>query len=115
MATRTLDVAYYGSNSDLTLYIEAYAGAAAGCPMMNSPSPDYTLILSRVSADGSPASFVDFKGDMLPSVQPATATQVALTSVTFSTNFVAYDASITFDAGTINGHFYATHCNSLDR
>lgn len=115
MATRTLDVAYYGTNSDFTLYVEAYKGAAAGCPTMNSPSPDYTLILSRVSADGSPASFIDFKGDMLPTVQPATATAVALQSVTFSDMFVAYDASITFDTGTINGHFYATHCDSLDR
>jgi len=115
MATGTLDVAYYGSNSDLTLYVEAYAGAAAGCPTMDSPAPDYTLILGRINSEHtSPASFIDFKGDLLPSVQPVSATAVTLTPVTFSDMFVAYDVMLTFDAGTISGHFYATHCDSLD-
>ena len=115
MASRTLDVAYYGTNTDLTLRLEAYKGAAAGCPTMNSPTPDYTLILSRINSEHtSPASFIDFKGDMLPSVQPVSATAVTLTPVTFATDFIAYDVMLTFDAGTISGHFYATHCDSLD-
>jgi hypothetical protein len=115
MATRTLDVAYYGTNTDLTLHLEAYAGAAAGCPTMNSPTPDYTLILGRINMEHtSPASFIDFKGDMLPSVQPISATAVTLTPVTFDATFVAYDVMLTFDAGTISGHLYATHCDSLD-
>lgn len=115
MATRTLDVAYYGTNSDLTLYVEAYKGAAAGCPTMNSPSPDYTLILGRIDADQmSPASFIDFKGDMLPTVQPVSATAVTLTPVTFNDMFIAYDVMLTFASGTVSGHFYATHCASLD-
>ena len=115
MATRTLDVAYYGTNSDFTLYVEAYKGAAAGCPTMSSPSPDYTLILGRVSGDTSPASFIDFKGDMLPSVQPAPATAVTLTAGAFSTMYISYDVILAFASGSVSGHFYATHCDSLDR
>jgi hypothetical protein len=115
MATRTLDVAYFGNNSDFTLYVEAYKGAAAGCPTMNSPSPEYTLILGQIGAQGtSPASFIDFKGDMLPSVQPVTATSVTLTPVAADTDFAAFDVMLTFAAGTVSGHFYATHCDSLD-
>lgn len=115
MATRTLDVAYYGVNSDFTVYVEAYKGAATGCPTMSSPSPEYTLILGKVSDQGtSPASFIDFKGDMLPTVEPATATSVTLTPVSASETFVAYDVMLTFASGTIEGHFYATHCASLD-
>jgi hypothetical protein len=43
------------------------------------------------------------------------ASAVTLTPVTFSDVFVAYDVMLTFDAGTISGHFYATHCDSLDK
>lgn len=117
MATRTLDVAYFGVNSnDFTVYVEAYKGAAAGCPMMNSPAPEYTLILGKIDAQQtSPASFIDFKGDMLPSVQPVSATAVAMMLVAVNSDFVAYDIMLTFAAGTVGGHFYATHCASLDR
>lgn len=117
MATRTLDVAYFGVNSnDFTVYVEAYKGAAAGCPTMNSPSPEYTLILGKIDDQGtSPGRFIDFKGDMLPTVQPATATNVTVTPVAASETFVAYDVMLTFASGTISGHFYATHCTSLDR
>lgn len=116
IATRTLDVAYFGNNSDFTLYVEAYKGAAAGCPMMSSPRPEYTLILGKIDAQGtSPASFIDFKGDMLPSVQPVLATAVTLTPVSANTDFAAFDIMLTFASGTVSGHFYATHCASLDR
>ena len=115
MATRTLDVAYFGTNTDFTLYVEAYGGAAAGCPTMSSPTPEYTLILGKIDAQGtSPASFIDFKGDMLPSVQPVSATAVTLTPVAANTDFAAFDVMLTFPSGTISGHFYATHCDSLD-
>lgn len=52
---------------------------------------------------------------MLPSAEPVPATAVTLMPVAVSSDFVAYDIMLTFAAGTIGGHFYATHCTSLDR
>ena len=119
-ATRVLDVAYYGVNSSGSLYIEAYRGAAPGCPDMNSPTPDYTLILGNVMVNGSsatsPASLFDFVGDLHDSAPaPLTASTVTLTAVTYvPDSFVALDANLTFTGGTLTGHLYGTHCASLD-
>lgn len=116
MATRTLDVAYYGVNSDLTVRIEAYKGAAVGCPMMKLPVSEYTLVLANAGAQGtSSGSFIDSKGDLLGSATPVMATTVSLTPVAASEMFVAYDVMLTFAAGTVNGHLYATHCSALDQ
>ena len=124
--TRVLDAAYHGVTTSAagdTLYLEAYAGAAPGCPSMNSPTPDYTLILGRVGvptgpqAVTSPASLLDFKGDLLGgSPAPVTATAVTLTAVAYSATagFVALDVNLTFPTGTITGHLFATRCASLD-
>lgn len=122
--TRTLDAAYHGVTTSAagdTLYIEVYAGAAPGCPSMNSPTPDYTLILGRApvpsgpTALTSPASLIDFKGDLLGgSPAPAAASTVELTAVAYSATFVALDLSLTFPTGTITGHLFATRCPSLD-
>lgn len=119
-ASRMLDVAYFGVSTSGNLYVEAYRGAAPGCPTMNSPTPDYTLILGDVPVPTStapitsPANFIDFQGDLLPSVMPARASAVALTPVAKNAMELALDVDLTFASGTITGHLFATHCDSLD-
>jgi len=118
--TRHLDVAYFGLSSSSALYIEAYGGAAAGCPSMNSPTPDYTLIFGNVPTPTStamvtsPANLIDFQGDLLTSPAPMAATAVMLTPVAKNAMELALDVNLTFPSGTIAGHLFATHCDSLD-
>lgn len=117
---RGLDVAYFGVSTSGSLYVEAYGGAAAGCPTMSSPTPDYTLILGNVPVPtstmviGSPANLIDFQGDLLPSPAPVAATAVALTPVARNAMELALDVDLTFASGTLAGHLFATHCTSLD-
>jgi hypothetical protein len=43
------------------------------------------------------------------------ASAVMLTSLEYQVGtFVALDVMLTFPAGTVTGHIYATHCASLD-
>ena len=131
-ASVTLDVAYLGvepTDAGMFFYMEAYRGAAPGCPQMNSPTPDQTLILANVPAvagstftygDGVRASLLDFNGDLFNSVVPARAVAVEVvvrdveTNPTSSALGVA-DVMITFaDGGTLAGTLAATHCDSLD-
>lgn len=123
LATRTLDRAYYGvTASDGTLHVEAYLGGGTGCPTMNSPTPSYTLVLGRVpmptssAMSTSPGNFLDYEGDMLPNnMLGQAASSVAITPVAAMVgSFVALDIDLTFPAGTLAGHLYATHCDSLD-
>jgi len=120
---RTLDRAHYGVVTTATgshLRIEAYRGGRTGCPTMTSPETDYTLILGNVPMTTgmtpvtSPGNILDFVGDLLDGALGAAATAVTITPVANDTMFVAADASLTFAAGTITGHLYATHCDSLD-
>jgi len=117
--TRTLDLAYYGVNvQDGTLRVEAYKRAQAGCPTMNSPTPDYTLVLGKLTAPPaaptSPANILDFKGDLLGGPLGLGATMVTVTPVAYEAGaFIALDVDLTFSAGTIKGHLYATLCDSL--
>ena len=121
-ATRTLDRAYYGvTAADSTLHVEAYRGGGSGCPTMTSPTPDYTLVLGRVpmptssATSSSPGNILDYRGDLLGGPLGAMATAVTITPVAADTgNFVALDVMLTFAAGTVTGHLYATHCTSLD-
>jgi hypothetical protein len=119
--TRTLDRAYYGINADASLHVEAYQGGDAGCPTMDSATPAYTVILGAVTlpAPGSsPGNLLDFTGDLLGGAIGAQATMVTVTPIasdaSAATPFVALDTTLTFDAGTITGHVFATHCASLD-
>jgi hypothetical protein len=119
--TRQLDAAYFGvSSATQTLYVEAYGGAAAGCPSMSSPTPDYTLILGRVPMPAttasvtSPGNLIDFQGDLLASPAPMAATVVMLAPVAKNDTELALDVTLTFPTGTITGHLFATHCDSLD-
>jgi len=128
-AQRTLDRAYFGitrSAAGATLHVEAYRGGGTGCPTQTSPTTDYTLVLGTVPMPSgltpvtSPGNVLDFVGDLLNGPLGAAATAVTITPVatdvcvTCTGTFLAVDASITFAAGTITGHLYATHCDSLD-
>ena len=121
-ATRVLDRAYFGiTAADNTLHVEAYKGGAAGCPTMSSPTPEYTLVLGRVTrptstaTSSSPGNMLDYQGDLLGGPLGQQATSVMLMPVAASGDtFVAFDVMLTFPAGTVSGHFYATHCTSLD-
>lgn len=117
------------------VYLEASAGGDDGCPSPTSATPDYLLIVSGLPAPTGPVSatpkqttLVDFEGALLPSAAFSHATQ---STVTWSAadiciacsqgtqpdragRFVALDYSASFDAGTSQGHLYATHCESLD-
>ena len=126
---RTLDRAYFGvtrSASGATLHVEAYRGGGSGCPTQSSPTTDYTLVLGTVPMPSgmmpstSPGNILDFVGDLLNGPLGAAATAVTITPVatdvcaTCTGTFLAVDVSLTFAAGTIAGHLYATHCDSLD-
>lgn len=121
-ATRTLNLGFYGVNADDgTLHLEANLGGYTDCPVMTSPTPQYLLILGRVPAASaptatSPGNFLDYEGDMLPSpMLGQAATSVMLSSVVYQAgSFISLDATLTFPAGTVSGHVYATHCPSLD-
>ncbi len=120
-AQRTLEVAYYGVNSDGSLHVEAYAGASPGCPEMTSPTPDYALILGAVpvpadaTASTSAANLLDYKGDLLGGPIGKAAATVALTPVSFAAALhLAFDLNLGFAPGTATGHLFATHCASLD-
>ncbi len=131
---RTLDRAYYGitkTATDATLHVEAYKDGGAGCPTNTSPTPAYTMILGKVpitSGGTSPGNLLDFTGDLLDGPLGAAATTVTLQTKTLDVcptcvgmpapadadGFAAVDVSLTFAAGTIVGHVFATHCDSLD-
>lgn len=121
-ATRTLTLGFYGINADDgTLHVEVNLGGYTTCPVMSSPSPKYLVILGRVppvsaATATSPGNFLDYEGDMLPSpMLGQQATSVMLTSVVYQVGTsVALDVMLTFPAGTVAGHIYATHCASLD-
>lgn len=119
--TRTVDSAYYGTTFDSrALRIEAYRTGTQGCPTMNSPTPDYTLILGEVdpaspTSNMSTANVLDFKGDLLGGPLGLAATGKQIMRVAFvEGNFIAVDVMLTFSSGTATGHVYATHCDTLD-
>jgi hypothetical protein len=58
-------------------------------------------------------TLLDFKGTLSPNPVDE-ATQSKLTPVAAGAGFVAFDAEVTFPDGTMTGHVYATHCDSLD-
>ena len=126
---RVFDRAYFGvtrSASGASLRVEAYRGGGAGCPTQSSPTTDYTLVLATVPMPSgmtevtSPGNILDFVGDLLGGQLGAAATAVTITPMqtdvcaTCTGTFLSAATSLTFAAGTITGHLYATHCDSLD-
>lgn len=122
MTIRFLDRAFFGiTAADDTLHIEAYRGGDASCPTMTSPTPEYALILGRVPRptssmpSTSPATLLDYEGDLLGGALGAEATSVTLSPVAaMGDTFVAFEATLDFPEAEVRGHFYATHCESMD-
>lgn len=126
MVTRELDRAYYGVTTETNppstmLHVEAYRGGGTGCPTRASLTPAYTLVLGQVAVpsdatpSSSPGNILDYVGDLLGGPVGAAATQVTITPVAYQPGqFVAFDAAVTFASGTVTGHAFATHCDSLD-
>lgn len=120
----TLDKAYFGLNLSGTLHIEAHGGGKVGCPTSSS-AYDHTLIIPEVSRPtlevDTPlpivATLLDYKGDLFED-PTAKATSATLTPAFIDSAspavFVEGVVQATFSAGTLDGHLYATHCDSLD-
>jgi hypothetical protein len=138
--TRGFDRAFYGftlGRLGSRLYLEASAGGNPGCPTGGGRTPDRTF---RVDGLGVPTStapldgagaLLDFRGDLLPTAPTASADTTTATPVAGSLcqecvgmpapsdpdGFIALDIQSTFTGsapGTVAGHVYATHCDSLD-
>ena len=136
--TRVLDRAVYGitaiPNQAPTLHVEAHKGGGTGCPSASSPTPEYTLVLGEIPMPTTAepqavrANVLDFQGDLLggplgAAATAATAATVALdvcpgcvgqTAPSDPDGLVALDLDATFSGGTVVGHLFAIHCDSLD-
>lgn len=140
--TRDFDRAFFGLTSpaksdsgDWEIYIENGAGDDDQCPTMKSPIPDYLLILAGIplaTVNPGPvsvtANLVDFEGALLPAAPREEASSNTLTWVAYDPciacaegsepdrddRMIAVDIEATFAGGTISGHSFATHCDSLD-
>lgn len=125
----TLDRAQFGFNApsggSQTIHMEAHFGGDTGCPSETSPTPDRTVVFGSVPIpsdttpiEGTPVTLLDFEGSI--SSNPFDkATQVKLIPVAAKVSppgsaFVAFDVEVEFAGGTLTGHVYATHCDSMD-
>jgi hypothetical protein len=122
----------------LELHVEVYAGGADGCPRMDSPTPARTLIARLPLLEDAPlegpssraaVTLLDFEGGLLEGPEPfARATRFAVTpraadvcgaclgapSPSHPGGLVAFALDAEFAGGTVRGHLFATHCDSLD-
>lgn len=135
--TRVLGAAYYGltqTSGGSTIRVEAYRGSDPGCPDEGSGTPDQTLILVAIPVPTTTdpttttATLLDFEGALLGGPINASATAVTLVPTAASIcldcvgmpppsdpdGVLALDADLTFADGTIRGHLFAKHCDSLD-
>jgi hypothetical protein len=140
-ATVPFERAIYGLEKNAqgkwSIYIEALHGGFSGCPQQNSPSPDRTLIITGIPLPTGPTTLthtqglsvtlLDFEGSLISlPVAKATSIQVSVVAANVCTacvgqappadidGFVALDLQATFAEGTVSGHLYAEHCDSLD-
>jgi hypothetical protein len=104
------------------LHVEAVHGGDPGCPSEMSATPDRSLVIAglpkgfdtkRTYAEGVRATLLDFKGTLTK--EPILrATAVTATPGSSSDAAISFDLDATFPGGTISGHIYATHCDSMD-
>jgi hypothetical protein len=131
---RTLVRAQFGTeqgDGGAQLYTESHLGGSPACPGPQSPSTDYTLIVSSFprgaagtklsDRDGVTSSFFDFKGD-LGLAAPSGITSAISVNITVVGEdpatppaWVALDVSAKFREGEVKGHLYAEYCDSLTR
>jgi hypothetical protein len=139
---RTFDRAFFGltspANSDSgewEIYIENNSGADAECPTVSSPSPLFLLSLGGfqlpidIGDASASATLVDFEGVLLTEevFERAAANTVHWSAADLCLacaegseanrpgRMVAFELDASFTQGTITGHSYATHCESLDK
>lgn len=131
LKTVTFDRAFYGYNGSnvapTSLRIELHRGGDANCPVMGSPTPDQSAIVSAIPVSNrtvpisnltAKVSYLDFIGT-LTSTAIVRSTAVSLSAITGS--FVANDLYVAFDinatlgeAISVTGHVFAIHCASFD-
>jgi hypothetical protein len=140
--TRDFERAFFGLSSpaqsdsgDWEIYLESGAGGDAACPTMDSPTPLFTLITAGLALPSTQSemmsgtvTLVDFEGALL---MDTFFEKASSNTVTFraadpcvacaeggeadrSDRMVAIDIDASFAGGSIQGHSYATHCDSLD-
>jgi guanyl-specific ribonuclease Sa len=128
-AEASIDRAQFGfnlpDNGEQTLHVEAHFGGDPVCPSQSSPTPDRTVIFANVPIptdstpiDGTPVTLLDFEGSLSPNPFDK-ATQVTLIPVAArmpppEAAFVAFEVEVVFPGGTMVGHVYASHCDSMD-
>lgn len=140
--SRSFDRAFFGLTSpamsdsgEWEIYIENNAGTDEACPTVSSPSPDFLLSLggfkvpTEIGDASSSATLVDFKGELLTEevferASAHTVSWVAAdlciacsegTETDRPERMVSFDLEATFMGGTVSGHSYAKHCDSLDK
>ncbi len=113
------------------LHVEAMHGGFAGCPVETSPTPKRALVIAglpvpfatpRSYDQGARASLLDYSSTLTTEpILRATkvlatprATDVCTDCATHDAGFVAFDLEAMFDGGTLRGHVYAIHCDSMD-
>jgi hypothetical protein len=131
---RTLNRAQFGTqqgDAGAELHTESHLGGSPACPSMQSPTPDYTLIVSSIprgtaggklsQRDGVTSAFFDFKSD-LGLAAPSGITKSVSVSITITAQdtadppaWVAMDVSAMFREGEVKGHMYAEYCPSLSQ
>ncbi len=139
--TRDFDRAFFGLTSpamsesgEWEIYIENNAGTDTACPTESSPTPLYLLTLagfrapSQFDSASASATLVDFEGALLTDspISRSTANTVSWRAADLCIacaegseadrpeRMVAFDVDATFAQGTISGHGFAKHCDSLD-
>lgn len=129
---RTLVRAQFGTqqgDAGAELHTESHLGGSAACPSTQSPSPDYTLIVTSVprgaagrkltDRDGVTSAFFDFKGDLGLAAPSGITKALAVTATVVGEDpasppaWVALDVVVAFTEGEVRGHLYAEYCDSL--
>lgn len=110
---------------DIGLYFEIARENNTECPTQTSPTPNQLLVIrgfsgttpgTHTEADGLQLSFFDFEGTFRDEVMPASATAERLELIALDPAAGTANArlSATFEEGSVEGTFTATHCDSLD-
>ncbi len=143
LSTQSFDRAFFGLESPAQsasgqweVYIEAGSGADAACPSKASPTPRFLFIVSgstpgtQVGEEAGPvaANLIDFAGELATEIlSRSTARSMKWVAADLciacaegseadrDSRMLAADISATFAEGSIEGHVYATHCDSLDK
>ncbi len=132
---RTLVRAQFGTqqgDGGAQLRTESHLGGAPACPTQQSPTPDYTLLVTSIprggpagrklsDTNGVTSAFFDFKGDLglaAPSgITKAVSVNITVVGEDTATppTWVALDVSAMFREGEVTGHLYAEYCQSLSQ